>query len=103
MDRMTDPVEALERKIIERLKLVIDPETHVDVVRMHLVQDIAIDREGSVEYTFRPSSPLCPIAVALAVNIKRAVAEVPGVKRQRINVEGYLAAEELTRLINKEA
>jgi metal-sulfur cluster biosynthetic enzyme len=81
---------------------VIDPETQVDVVRMRLIQDLKVKQGGSVEYTFRPSSPLCPIAVALAVNIKRAIAEVPGVKRQNIKVEGYLAAQELTRLINKE-
>ncbi len=100
---MTEPIEQLEGRIIERLKQVIDPETQADVVRMNLVQDLRIDSEGIVEYIFRPSSPLCPIAVSLAVNIKNAVAEVPGVKRQKIRVEGYLAADELTRLINKEA
>jgi metal-sulfur cluster biosynthetic enzyme len=99
---MTELVEELERTIIDRLKQVIDPETQVDVIRMQLVQDLSVDSDGIVEYTFQPSSPLCPIAVALAVDIKRAVADVPGVQKQRIRVRGYLAADELTRLINKE-
>ncbi len=38
----------------------------------------------------------------LAVNIKKAVAEVPGVKSQEIAIEGYLMAEDLQKLINEE-
>ena len=92
----------LQRAIIERLRLVIDPETRADVVRMRLVEDLTVDYEGRVSYTFRPSSPLCPIAVFLVQQIKQAVAEVPGVTTQQITVMGYVAAEELTKLINKE-
>ncbi|MGD2163249.1 MAG: iron-sulfur cluster assembly protein [Anaerolineales bacterium] len=99
---MSDAGMALKREVVECLKRVIDPETQVDVIRMQLVQDLIVNSEGVVEYTFRPSSPLCPIAVGLAVQIKRAVAEVPGVMKQIIKVEGYLEADELTRLINKE-
>jgi metal-sulfur cluster biosynthetic enzyme len=69
---------------------------------MRLVEDLTVDPEGRVSYTFRPSSPLCPIAVFLAQQIKQAVAEVPGISSQQITVTGYVAAEELTKLINKE-
>jgi len=92
----------LEGAILERLKLVIDPETNTDVMRMRLVENLWVDALGKVRYTFRPSSFVCPIAVMLAVNIKKAVAEVPGVKSQEIAVEGYLMASELEKLINKE-
>ncbi len=92
----------LQQAIIERLRLVIDPETRADVVRMRLVEDLTVDYEGRVSYTFRPSSPLCPIAVFLVQQIKQAIAEVPGVTAQQITVMGYVAAEELTKLINKE-
>lgn len=92
----------LEGAILERLRSVIDPETNTDVVRMRLVENLWADALGKVRYTFRPSSFVCPIAVMLAVNIKKAVAEVPGVKSQEIAVEGYLMADELEKLINKE-
>jgi metal-sulfur cluster biosynthetic enzyme len=92
----------LQRAIIERLRTVIDPETNADVVRMRLVEDLFVDEQGKVSYTFRPSTPLCPIAVFLAQQIKQAVAEIPGVTAQQITVTGYVAAEELTELINKE-
>ena len=92
----------LRQHILDRLSLVIDPETNADVVRMRLVEDIDVEPGGRVNYTFRPSSPFCPIAVYLAQQIKEAVAEVPGVTGQQITVTGYVAAEQLTKLINKE-
>ena len=89
--------------IIERLKQVIDPETRADVIRMRLVDDLVVGPDGVVRYIFRPSSPVCPIAVYLVQQIKAAVAEVPGVTGQKITVKDYVAADELTELINQEA
>ena len=92
----------LQQEIVDRLQTVIDPETGADVIRMRLVETITVDTKGRVSYTFRPSSPLCPIAVYLVQQIKQAVAEVPGVINQSITVVGYIAAEELSKLINQE-
>lgn len=97
---MSEP--SLGPAILERLSSVIDPETNIDVVRMRLVENLWVDALGKVRYIFRPSSFVCPIAVMLAMNIKNAVAEVPGVKSQEIAIEGYLMAEELEKLINQE-
>ena len=78
----------------------IDPETGADVVRMRLVENLAVHNDGKVVYTFRPSSLLCPLAVFLVGQIKKAVADVPGVTDQQIEVTGYVATDELTKLIN---
>lgn len=94
--------KSLEEAILVRLKSVIDPETNMDVIRMRLVENLWADTLGKVRYTFRPSSFVCPIAVMLAVNIKKAVSEVPGVKTQEIAIEGYLMAEELEKIVNEE-
>jgi metal-sulfur cluster biosynthetic enzyme len=96
-----DPLK-MELAILERLGKVIDPETGADVIRMRLIENLRVKAEGQVSYTFHPSSPLCPIAVYLVKEIKGAVAEVPGVKTQKITVTSYVAADELTKLINKE-
>lgn len=92
----------LRERILMRLVDVIDPETGVDVLRMRLVEDLDVDEAtGLVTYCFRPSSPLCPLAHSLALDIKRAVASVDGVQRQSIVVSGYVRAEELTKMINQ--
>lgn len=57
--------ERLKTRILARLRLVIDPETGADIVRMRLIEALDVTG-GKVSYTFRPSSPVCPIAVSLA-------------------------------------
>jgi len=103
-----DP-RAVERAVISQLQKVIDPETGADVVRMWLIEDLAVDEEGVVRYRFRPSlrqaqdtaSPLCPLAVTLALQIKEAVAQVEGVTEQEIEVVGYVGAESLNELLKE--
>jgi len=63
---MFDP-DQLQSAILEKLATVVDPETGADVIRMKLVDDLVVEPGGRVTYTFRPSSPLCSIAVFLAV------------------------------------
>ena len=91
----------LKERVIDCLRAVIDPETGADVVRMRLVEKLEANDEGLVRYTFRPSSPLCPLAVTLALQIQQAVARVPGVACQEISVEGYVGAEGLAELLRE--
>ena len=94
----------LKQAIAERLRQVVDPETGVDVMRMRLIEDLQVDGgTGRVSYRFRPSSPLCPLAVHLALSIRNAVAGVPGVTGQEIEVVGYVGADELNALLKEPA
>ncbi len=98
---MSTPAQ-LRQAVLEKLSTVIDPETGADVVRMRLIEDLVASPDGLVSYTIRPSSPLCPVAVLLAIQIKMTVASVAGVARQQITVTNYVAAEELTEMINQD-
>jgi YD repeat-containing protein len=70
--------QKLQQAVIQRLMTVIDPETNLDVVRMRLVQDLTVETGGKVTYIFRPTSPLCPIAVPLALSILQAEKTIAG-------------------------
>lgn len=93
-----NPAE-LEQAVIEKLSEVIDPETGIDVIRMNLVQEIQFDQAGKIYYVFRPSSPLCPIAVPLALGIIDAIKEVPGITGQQITVKDYVQSEQLNEIL----
>lgn len=98
---MDKNVQDLKQAIIEQLQEVIDPETGADVWRMRLVEDLTVNESGHVAYRFRPSSPLCPIAVPLAQMIKDAIGKVPGVTGQTIEVTNYVQSSLLTELLNQ--
>ena len=90
-------IEAVE----EKLRQVIDPEMGMDVMRMRLVRDLKVDQDGDVELTFRPSSVLCPLGFQLGINIKEAVLDVPGVKSVQVQVDGYIHAEQLKKILEE--
>ena len=91
---MTKP-QTLQQAILDRLAQVIDPETSVDVVRMRLIEDLMVDESGRVSLNFRPSSPLCPIAIPLADTIRQAVTEVEGVADAKVEIVGLALPDEL--------
>ena len=97
---MTSP-NTLRQAILDRLSKVIDPETGVDVVRMRLIEDLQVDESGHISYVFRPSSPLCPIAVPLSNEIQLAVAEVPGVTSQDLRIEGFALSDDLIAMLKQ--
>ena len=91
--------DALLQAVTEKLTAVIDPETGVDVVRMRLIEDVTMDETGKATYIFRPSSPLCPIAVPLALMIIQAVGEVDGISAQSMTVVDYVEADTLNLIL----
>ncbi len=91
----------LKQKIEDALRGVIDPGTNLDIMRMKLVRDLLIDHDGMVSLTFRPSSPVCPLAFKLAYDIKKAVQQTEGVKGVKVKVSGYNRADELMEVLNQ--
>jgi metal-sulfur cluster biosynthetic enzyme len=94
------PNTQLARKIIEQLSTVIDPELQSDIMSLQLVENLFVGEDGSVSYTFRPTSFACPYGVNLAMEIKKAIASIKGVTRQEIHIEGFVAAKEREELLN---
>ena len=91
----------LKEKIDDALRGVIDPGTNLDIMRMRLVKDLLIDQDGKVSLTFRPSSPVCPMAFKLAYDIKKAVQQTEGVKEVEVKVSGYNRADELMEVLKQ--
>ena len=91
----------LKEHIEDALKGVIDPGTNLDIMRMKLVRDLVVDRDGKVCLTFQPSSPVCPMAFKIAYDIQRAVQETEGVKEVQVKVAGYNRADELMEVLKE--
>jgi metal-sulfur cluster biosynthetic enzyme len=86
----------LKDRVIEALKRVEDPEVKTDVVSLKLVYDFDIDEEnGIVKFKFMPTVPDCPIGVQLALMVRGAVKEVPGVKKVILRVENFIYQDQL--------
>ena len=93
---------SMEDRVKQRLKMVIDPETGIDVVEMDLVRSLSATDDGKVEVEFRPSSFVCPLALDLAQEIRQSLKEVEGVKSVRVEVTDCLWADEINQAIREE-
>jgi metal-sulfur cluster biosynthetic enzyme len=93
---------SVEDRVKQRLKMVIDPETGMDVVEMDLVQNVSANEDGEVKLKFRPSSFVCPLALELAQEIRHSLREIEGVKSVHVEVTDCLWADEINKAIREE-
>ncbi len=93
---------SIEDQVKQRLKMVIDPETGLDVVEMDLVQQLTTTQDGTVRVQFRPSSFVCPLALDLAREIRLSLKEIEGVRSVRVHVTDCLWADEINKAISEE-
>ncbi len=78
MNKLMDK-DALKEKIIAAIKTVHDPEIPVDIYELGLIYDIAIAGDGKVVIKMTLTTPMCPVAGSLPLEVQQKVMEVEGV------------------------
>ncbi len=89
----------VETEVRRALAEVMDPETGLSIMRMDLIHDMEVATDGSVSLVFRPSSPVCPMAYALANSIKKRLEIIDKVASVRIRVENFERAAHLESVL----
>jgi len=78
--------KALEDDIIKNLKTVYDPEIPVDIFELGLIYEIHIQDDGHVKVQMTLTSPNCPVAESLPVEVEQKVAGVEGVTSAKVEI-----------------
>ncbi len=94
---MTD----LTKKVRKEVEKLVDPETGLTFGQMKMITDVKEQKPGVVKVDFVPSSPFCPIAFKLAVEIKKVAEKVEGIKKALIYCHEHNMEDEINRMINK--
>lgn len=76
----------LEGEIIERLREIFDPEIPVNIYDLGLIYGIDISDEADALVTMTLTSPACPVAESLPIDVEKQVAETPGVRSAKVNL-----------------
>jgi len=69
---------------------------------MQMITSVKEEGAGVVKVEFVPSSPFCPIAFKLAVDIKNAAKKIPGVKKALVYCRGHTMEQQINDMTNKE-
>ncbi len=70
----------MKEAIIAACKTVNDPEIPVDIYELGLIYNIDIKEDGLVDITMTLTTPMCPVADALPMEVQEKVLGVDGVK-----------------------
>lgn len=76
---MTTEQTAIKERIIETIKTVYDPEIPVDIYELGLIYDIDINDSGQVDVRMTLTSPMCPVAESLPMEVQQKIMTVDGV------------------------
>jgi metal-sulfur cluster biosynthetic enzyme len=93
----------LEEKVRAKVNTIIDPETGLTFGEMKLIKELKEKEPGVVRIIFRPSSPICPIALKLAYDIKDVAMKVDGVNKAVVHCRDHLMQETINSIINAPA
>ena len=80
------PAPALKRAVIENLKSVYDPEIPVNIYDLGLIYDVSVNEEGSVHILMTLTTPMCPVADILPVEVKERALMVEGVANAEVEL-----------------
>ena len=78
--------EKLKEEVIAMLRGVYDPEIPVNIFELGLVYDVQVDENGSVRIVMTLTSPMCPVAEILPVEIETKAREIEGVREVSIDL-----------------
>lgn len=72
--------KAIKESVIEALKTIFDPEVPVNIWELGLVYEVNVSDDNEVHVLMTLTSPNCPVAESLPVEVEVKVAAVPGVE-----------------------
>ena len=78
--------QSLETLVITVLESIYDPEIPVSIYALGLIYDIAIDNDANVLITMTLTTPGCPVAEILPMEIEEKVRAIPGVESARVEI-----------------
>ena len=78
--------KVLEEKIINVIKTIYDPEIPVDIFELGLIYEIKIDDKLNVEVEMTLTSPNCPVAESMPLDVENKVGSVFGVTSSKVNI-----------------
>ena len=86
----------------EAVGKVVDPETGLSFAEMQMITNVKEEEPGVVNVDFIPSSPFCPIAFKLAMDVKNAAMTVAGIKKVSVYCRGHMMEQQINEMVNKE-
>jgi FeS assembly SUF system protein len=85
-DTPSEPGGALYEAVVEALKDIYDPEIPVNIYDLGLIYGVDVTGEGHAVVTMTLTTPNCPVAESMPMEVELRVGAVPGVGSSEVNL-----------------
>ena len=79
-------MQEVGEKAVEKICQIYDPEVPVNIYELGLIYDIQVSDEGDVEIEMTLTSPNCPVAETLPVEVEEKVKIIEEVRDVKVNI-----------------
>ena len=77
---------ALGEQIVGEIKTIYDPEIPVDIYELGLIYDVLVNEENEVKILMTLTSPNCPVAETLPVEVEEKVKSIDAIKDVEVEI-----------------
>lgn len=81
-----DQMKKLGDDVVDVLRSIYDPEIPVDIYELGLVYDVQVSEEGDVHVLMTLTSPNCPVAESLPVEVEEKIKTIDVVKDVEVEI-----------------
>lgn len=76
----------IEKRIIDALKTIYDPEIPVDIYNLGLIYQIEVEQNSKVRILMTLTSPNCPVAESLPEEVMERLKGIEGISEVEVNL-----------------
>ncbi len=81
-----EQMQKVGEKAVEKICGIYDPEVPVNIYELGLIYDVQVSEEGDVEIEMTLTSPNCPVAESLPVEVEEKVKIIEEVRNVKVNI-----------------
>ena len=85
-EEVAENSQELGEKIVKILKTIYDPEIPVDIYELGLIYDVLINEDNEVKILMTLTSPNCPVAETLPVEVEEKVKSLNVIKDAEVEI-----------------
>ncbi len=76
----------IEERVIDVIRTVYDPEIPVDIYELGLIYEVKVDDNAHAQVLMTLTSPSCPVAESLPLEVEEKVRSVKGVETGKVEL-----------------
>ncbi len=85
-ENKTEVVKPLRERVVDALKTCYDPEIPVDIYELGLIYEIRMEEGNDVYVKMTLTSPACPVAETLPVEVEQKIKSIPDVNNAKVEI-----------------